>query len=494
MAAAIAEEVQVTDLDQDALLTGEGGQAVGIQALRAVHPEAGAAVGGRRAHHRQMALDGVTHQQEATLHHLVHLIDQAVVVAPGDEQPHRTLIVGRRMAQHQAAQGAGLSNQGRVRDHVAQAQTGGEGLGEAADIDDALVAVEALERGCRVVGVVALALVVVLDDQEVAGLGHVQQLAAALQRQGDGRRRLVAGRDIYQAAVLERFQRLHALVVDGQQLDVIGEGAGDVVHVDVAGVLHREALALLEQQHAADPQRLLGAHRDQDFLRACPDAAAGQQPLVDLLDQQRVVIVEVVHRPAANRRHAHRVAAAFAPVLGGEEFRVQLAIEKGVVVLVPVAGLLDGALLRGLEGQPLIPVEAVGLDVIEAHRRVGATLENLGIDEVTAALAGDQKAVFQQLLIGQHHGIARDIQLAGQLATGGQRDITWQMAFENRLGNLLANLELQAFLARGIEVKQRVAHACSLLFSRACRHEDFPAEVSVLYAFSVPDCPAVRRQ
>ena len=121
---------------------------------------------------------------------------------------------------------------------------------------------------------------------------------------------------------------------------------------------------------------------------------------------------------------------------------------------------------EGFCGGPTGQNDDVGIDVIETHRRIGTPLEYLGIDEIAAALARDQEAVIQQLVIGQHHGIARDIQLAGQLAAGGQCLIAGQMALENGLRDLLAYLELQTFLARGIEVKQRVAHASSLLLSR----------------------------
>ena len=398
------------------------------------------------------------HALPAAVKHQVDLAQQGIVIAAIQEQGHGALVVGRRVAQHQAAQRPGLADQRRRADHVAQTQTWGQGLGEAAHIDHPIVAIQALQRRRGVVQVVGLALVVVLDDQEVVDLRHVEQLASPLQRHGDRGRRLVARRHVEQLAIGDRRVEAHALVVDRQQLDIVGEGAGDVVDVHVAGVLHPEATPGLEQQHAGDPQRLLGADRDQDLLGLGPHAAARQHPLVDLFDQQRIVIVEVVHRPAADRRHAHGIAAALPPVLGRKQLRVDLTVEERIVVAMPVAGLVDGLLPGGVHGQELLPGQALGVDIVQAHRFLGPALEDLGIDEVAATLPRDQVAIIEQMLVGQHHRVAGDMQIPGQLAARRQRLVQGQMTIENGAGDLLAQLFLQALRKIGIEMEEKLAH------------------------------------
>lgn len=57
---------------------------------------------------------------------------------------------------------------------------------------------------------------------------------------------------------------------------------------------------------------------------------------------------------AGNRRRW----LCFAPVGGGEQGGVELAVDEGLGLLLPVAGLLEVALLRGPQLQALGPAQA----------------------------------------------------------------------------------------------------------------------------------------
>ena len=97
---------------------------------------------------------------------------QRMVVAQRDEQREGALDVGGRMAQHQPAQRAQLDRQLGRGDDVADAQARREGLGQTAYVDDAALAVQALERRHRLGAPAAFALEIVLDDHvSAAGQG-----------------------------------------------------------------------------------------------------------------------------------------------------------------------------------------------------------------------------------------------------------------------------------------------------------------------------------
>jgi len=84
---------------------------------------------------------------------------------------------------HAAGIGKGL-HQRRGQHHVPHAQAGVEGLAEGADVERALILVQALHAGSGFAVVVKLAVVVILDDP-FAFLGSpVDQLQAPFQGQG----------------------------------------------------------------------------------------------------------------------------------------------------------------------------------------------------------------------------------------------------------------------------------------------------------------------
>ena len=93
------------------------------------------------------------------------------------------------------------------------------------------------------------------------------------------------------------------------------------------------------------------------------DAAPGQQPRLDLLDQQRVVAVDHVGRPVADLEHGERHAVAFAPFGGRKQRRVELAVDEGIGRLDPVAVLGRRRHVAGRDLAARLPVDLVGVVV-----------------------------------------------------------------------------------------------------------------------------------
>ena len=115
---------------------------------------------------------------------------QRLVMAERQEQRDGALVVGRRMAQHEAAQRPQLGDQFGGGDDVAEPQARRERLRHRADIDDAAGAIEALQRLLRRL-VEQLAVIAVLDDDLVVAAGARQQVlpplgAAAAPWSGNG--------------------------------------------------------------------------------------------------------------------------------------------------------------------------------------------------------------------------------------------------------------------------------------------------------------------
>ncbi len=208
---------------------------------------------------------------------------------------------------------------------------------------------------------------------------------------------------------------------------------------------------------------MLGADREQDLLRRHEDAAARQQQGADLLDELRIVVGEAVARPFAHGGEAERLARAFPPIGDGKEGRVDLAVDEGVFVALPVARLDDVALGRGPRPQPQQPVGPTPIEPCRrgdpgVRRRGEAGRIDLPADEIAAALPGDEEAFLHQILIGERHGVARDLEGLRQLAAGGQRAAGRQLALADGGHQHLAQLGLQGGPRLGIEVEELLAH------------------------------------
>ena len=208
---------------------------------------------------------------------------------------------------------------------------------------------------------------------------------------------------------------------------------------------------------------MLGADREQDLLRRHEDAAARQQQGADLLDELRIVVGEAVARPFAHGGEAEGLARAFPPIGDGKKGRVDLAIDEGVFVGLPVPRLDDVALGRGPGPQPQEPVGPEPLDPCRrccaGVRRGGeAGSIDLPADEIAAALPGDEEALLHQILIGERHGVARDLEGLRQLAAGGQGTAGRQLPLADGRHQHLAQLGLQGGPSLGVEVEELLAH------------------------------------
>ena len=120
------------------------------------------------------------------------------------------------MAQHEPAQGPQLARHRRRRDDVAEAKAGRENLGEAADIDDAPVIVEAAQRRRAMAFARQLRLVAVLDDHHVVVARHFTA-PRGVPRHGDGRRALMGWRHIDIFAAGHLVAGNEAVRVDGER-------------------------------------------------------------------------------------------------------------------------------------------------------------------------------------------------------------------------------------------------------------------------------------
>ena len=92
---------------------------------------------------------------------------------------------------------------------------------------------------------------------------------------------------------------------------------------------------------------------------------------------------------------------------------------------------------------------------------LGTLTAHLVIDVITASLARDQVAVIDQILIGQHHRIARYAKVFGHSATGRQWLAAAQLPAQNGINEGFADLCLQADILAALEMENGIAHAGS---------------------------------
>ena len=106
-------------------------------------------------------------------------------------------------------------------------------------------------------------------------------------------------------------------------------------HVDdvrIARVLHPQRLAPRQQQLQREIQRPLAADRHQHLVRGGGNAAPGEDPLDQLLQEQRIVDRGVVRRPVPHLDGIHRVAHAFALTPDREQRRIDQAAHERITV------------------------------------------------------------------------------------------------------------------------------------------------------------------
>jgi hypothetical protein len=85
-------------------------------------------------------------------------------------------------------------------------------------------------------------------------------------------------------------------------------------------------------------------------------------------------------------------------------------------VPLPVAGPLEARALTGLGADAAAPARVDRDRRLRPALEADPALEHGRVDENAAAFAAFQQTFFQQLLVGQHHGVARHAELIGQPA------------------------------------------------------------------------------
>ena len=128
----------------------------------------------------------------------------------------------------------------------------------------------------------------------------------------------------------------HALRVNRLRQQARPGHRKDGAHIGVAGLLHRNPPPLSAEQLADQIQRLLGADRHQNLVRSSPYAAPWQHPGAQLFDQIAIILVATIHRPGLDAFLLGRAFDAFPPVGQREQPGIDLTIDKGVAIAVPV--------------------------------------------------------------------------------------------------------------------------------------------------------------
>ena len=151
--------------------------------------------------------------------------------------------------------------------HVRRPDGGGDGAGEGAQVDDALVKVLALHGGDGPGGVAELAVVIVLHQIPPLPGCPLEQAAAPGGGHGDAQGELVGGGDVGQAgAGALQGIGLHPIAVhrDGQRLPPLPPGHG--VDGGIARVLQRH-LAALRQQLEQEGEQIVRSGPHHNLLR-----------------------------------------------------------------------------------------------------------------------------------------------------------------------------------------------------------------------------------
>jgi hypothetical protein len=175
-----------------------------------------------------------------------HAAKVAREVAVAHEVGEHGLVEGRGAVVEGFANAAEARDEVVRDDDVADAQRGEQDLAEGADVDDALIGVEALERGDRLVVVAVFGVVVVLEDPGAGAARPLEELEAA--RGGHDRAEgvLVRGRDVRCPDVgcaRDAGTDVEAVGVDGDRDDA-GAGEGDgIAGPGEAGLLHPGGVA-----------------------------------------------------------------------------------------------------------------------------------------------------------------------------------------------------------------------------------------------------------
>ncbi|MNH05052.1 hypothetical protein D3C79_643650 [compost metagenome] len=396
-----------------------------------------------------MLANGLDQARPASGVEFAHGSHMGVVVAVVHEARQGQLQDLRRVSVDNAARRTERRHQLRWQHHVADAQAGIEGLAEGADVEGALVAVQALHAGGRQAVVVELAVVVVLDDPLAVFRCPVDQLQAPLQAQGRARGILVRRGDVHAtgtAAVGAQQVGADAVGIDVDRHDPRLRRFKGLLRAKVAGVLQQDRFAGVDQHLRAKEQCLTGTAEHQHLLGRHLGAAFQVQVGGNGLAQGLAALWVAVQQDVAAMVFNGLALQAF-PDLQRERAGFRQAGGKGLdCLLVADAAVVEqyaSALAQALAGLQIAAFLCLGAD---APLRAAAQFGAKAVRDIAArALATQDVAIALQLHVGVLDGVAGDPQRLGQGAAGGQLDAAGQGAFKDQCaqGTLDALVQVQ---------------------------------------------------
>ena len=142
----------------------------------------------------------------------------------------------------------------------------------------------------------------------------------------------------------------------GCHMNRSGMECEDIAGVWIPGILDRYPCGFAEEQGGDQVESLLSPYRNQNLIRCRPHPTTWQDMGPDLLDEERIVVIDVIARPTSHRGRAHGLSAAFPPLGHRKQLRVELPVNEGISILLPVECLRNIALVTGVDLQPAVPV------------------------------------------------------------------------------------------------------------------------------------------
>ena len=289
-------------------------------------------------------------------------------------------------------------------------------------------------------------------------MGRFQKGPAAVEAHGHRGRKLVAWRREDQFRPGQPAVDHQPVAVQRDRPHPFRPQPQDVAHVRIARILHRHRGRRRHEQAGQEIQRVLRPQGHQDFVIARRDAAPGQDAPADLLDQHRVVFGEPVLGPGVQPPGPHGLAHAVAPFGDREQLGVHLAVDERIAEPAPVDRLADVVLPGRPDPEPAVPIDRPRRAGGRNRRQVEMGRGRILGDIEAAALPRRQEAVGNQGLIGQRHGVARDLQAPRHGPGRRHRGTGRQLPGQHRRNQGLADLRLQGRRLGAFEMEQRVAH------------------------------------
>ena len=369
---------------------------------------AGRAQGGNDA--VQMLADRVEHAGAAPGIQLAHGPDMGVVMAVFHKARQGQLQDLRCVTVHHAARIGEGFDQFVGQYHVAHSQPRVEGLAEGADVERALVLVQALYAGGRLPVVVKLAVVVIFDDPFALLRRPVDQLKTTLQRQGRAGGVLMRRRDIdAMGAASVGVQQVGAYA---QFIDINGQNPGlggfkGLPGAVVTRVFQQDRFADIHQQLRTQKKGLASAAQHHDLVGGAFGSALKVQVGGNRL-AQRLGALRVAMQQHIGAILLHDPALQALPDIGGEGAGFRQAGRKCLdhLLIVHTATVEDHppALAQARPRCRLAAFDFLGLDAATCH---ASQFSAHRFADITAGpLAPHDKTVPVQLHVGVLHGVA----------------------------------------------------------------------------------------